>query len=313
MIVSRKKAAELLAAGDIVALPTETVYGLAADASNAIAVQKTFDLKKRPADNPLIVHIADIDQIEEFSVFKSDELFLLTETFWPGPLTIILPKKPSVLDIVTGGMDTVALRMPNHREALSVIHKAGPVTAPSANRSGRPSPTRPDHVGEDFGYDFPVVDGGVCSIGLESTVLDITGENPTVLRPGKISTEEISKLLGKTVQQDSINPEQSKRSPGMRYSHYRPDADVRWLEHHHTNSFDNHTLYIFHNEKPAESRINIMYFEGNYEKLAKSLYDLYRTADQKKYNSILIEHFPDQQLHPLLPALCNRIQRTIAH
>lgn len=312
MIVSTKKAAELIAAGNVVALPTETVYGLAADASNAIAVRKTFELKKRPADNPLIVHIANPDQMEEFSDFRSDELSLLIEAFWPGPLTVILPKKSSVMDIVTAGLDTVALRMPNHPDALAVIRKAGPVTAPSANRSGRPSPTRPNHVSEDFGYEFPIVDGGVCSIGLESTVLDLTGENPTVLRPGKISAEEISKLIGKEVYHDSISKKQAKRSPGTRYSHYRPDADVRWMEPLQGNAFDNHSLYVFHTQQPDESRTNIVRFNGDYGELARSLYDIYRTADHKKYKTIVIEPFPEQQLHPLFPALQNRIQRSVS-
>lgn len=312
MIVSTKKAAELISAGNVVALPTETVYGLAADATNAIAVRKTFELKHRPADNPLIVHIANPGQIEDFSDFKSDELSLLTEAYWPGPLTVILPKKSSVMDVVTAGLDTVALRMPNHRDALAVIQKAGPVTAPSANRSGRPSPTRPDHVAADFGYEFPIVDGGICYIGLESTVLDLTGEKPTVLRPGKISADEISGLLGKEVNHESISTKQAKRSPGTRYSHYRPDADVHWMESARINTFDNHCLYIYHTLQPDESRANIIHFGGDYEELARSLYDLYRTADLKKYKTIIIEAFPDHRKHPLIPALQNRIQRSVS-
>jgi tRNA threonylcarbamoyl adenosine modification protein (Sua5/YciO/YrdC/YwlC family) len=192
MIVSAQQAAELIQAGQVVALPTETVYGLAADASNILAVEKIFELKQRPADNPLIVHLADAEQISTFSDFHSDELSRLIERFWPGPLTLILPKKSNVLDIITAGLDTVALRMPNHPSTLSVIRLSGPLAAPSANRSGRPSPTRPEHVIDDFGSDLPVVDGGSCTIGLESTVLDISGEDPAILRPGKITAEEIS-------------------------------------------------------------------------------------------------------------------------
>lgn len=312
MIISTKKAAELITAGSVVALPTETVYGLAADAFNAIAVRKTFELKNRPADNPLIVHIATIDQIEEFSDYKSDDLSLLIEAYWPGPLTIILPRKSTVIDLVTAGLDTVALRMPNHPDALTVIQEAGPVTAPSANKSGRPSPTRPDHVSEDFGYEFPIVDGGICSIGLESTVLDFTGENPTILRPGKISAKEISGLLEKDVHHKSINTTQAKRSPGTRYSHYRPEAKVRWMESSQVNTFDNHSLYVYHNEQPVEARTNIIHFGRDYEEFARSLYDLYRTADHKKYKTIFIEPFPDTQLHPLCPALQNRIQHSVS-
>jgi len=185
MIIDVQKAAEILRSEDVVALPTETVYGLAADASSIIALKKVFDLKQRPADNPLIVHVAGISQAHTLADTGTNDFLLLANEFWPGPLTLVLPKKPGVLDIITAGLETVAIRMPDHPKTLAVIEKSGPVAAPSANRSGKPSPTRPEHVLDDFGDDLPVVDGGTCSVGLESTVLDLSGSTPPFSVPAK--------------------------------------------------------------------------------------------------------------------------------
>jgi L-threonylcarbamoyladenylate synthase len=312
LIVSAQKAAVLIQSGHVVALPTETVYGLAADASNVLAVRKIFELKRRPADNPLIVHVADVAQISAFSDVSSDILTRLIERFWPGPLTLVLPKKPSVLDIITAGLDTVALRMPDHTKTLSVVRRAGPVAAPSANRSGRPSPTRPEHVSDDFGKDLPVVDGGSCSIGLESTVLDISGEDPTILRPGKISAEEIEDLLGRKILSESSSSEQNKRSPGTRYSHYKPHAEVQWKKSLPLSSHQTNCLYIYHTQNPDSDSDNIICFNGNFEGLARSLYDLYRTADKKKYKKIIIEPLPDTSFSSLIPAIFNRIERSVS-
>jgi L-threonylcarbamoyladenylate synthase len=312
LIVSAQKAAELIQSGHVVALPTETVYGLAADASNVLAVRKIFELKRRPADNPLIVHVADVAQISAFSDVSSDILTRLTERFWPGLLALVLPKKPTAMDVITAGLNTVALRMPNHSTTLSIIMKAGPVAAPSANRSGRPSPTRPEHVSDDFGKNLPVVDGGPCSIGLESTVLDLSGETLTILRPGKITAEEIEDLLGRKVLRESSDRDQSKRSPGTRYSHYKPHAEVQWLESLPLSFHQTNCLYIYHTQNPDSDSDNIICFNGNFEGLARSLYDLYRTADKKKYQKIIIEPLPDTSLSPLIPAIVNRIQRSVS-
>jgi len=312
MIVDVQKAAELVRAGEVVALPTETVYGLAADASNVLAVKKIFELKHRPADNPLIVHIADPNKITAFSDFTSDTLLKLTDKFWPGPLTIILPKKQAVLDIITAGLDTVALRMPDHPITLSIIAQAGPVAAPSANRSGRPSPTRPDHVAQDFGDGLPIVNGGYCSIGLESTVLDISGDVPTILRPGKITSEEISDLLGSDVHMESSNRDQTKRSPGTRYSHYKPHATVQWIDNPPLSFHRADCLYIYHTNNPSVADSNTICFHGNFEEFARSLYDLYRTADRKNFSKILVEPLPDSFYSPLIPAIFNRIQQSVS-
>lgn len=312
MIVSAQRAAELIQSGNVVAIPTETVYGLAADASNVLAVRKIFELKRRPAGNPLIVHVAGPDQIATFSDKSPEILLKLVDQFWPGPLTLVMPKRPTVLDIITAGLNTVALRMPNHPKALSVIERAGPVAAPSANRSGRPSPTRPEHVTEDFGAELPVIDGGACAVGLESTVLDITGDSLTILRPGKITAEEIEDLLNQPVEESPSNLGQTKRSPGTRYSHYRPDAAVQWMESPPLSSHKKNYLHVYHTHEPAEMSINIICFNRNYEELARSLYDIYRTADQKNYSHILIEPLPHAARSSILPAVYDRIERSIS-
>lgn len=312
MIVSVERAVDLIRSGENVAIPTETVYGLAADAGNAMAIQQTFKLKGRPADNPLIVHIRSVEEIEKFSNFVSEDIERLAEKFWPGPLTIILPKKQSVLDIITAGLDTVALRVPAHSDTLSLLKKCGPVTAPSANRSGRPSPTRPHHVLDDYGDQFPVVDGGECEIGIESTVLDLTTEKPAILRPGKISAEEIRDTLLREVDPEPAQKSQTKRSPGTRYTHYKPTADVRWMPSESISSFENDSLYIFHTGDVNSLASNVINFNSDYNSLAKSLYDLYRTADQKKWLTIYIQPLPSSGSNqPILFALKNRIERSV--
>lgn len=310
MIVSVKKAAGLILRGDVVAIPTETVYGLAADAGNALAIKKTFELKGRPADNPLIVHISSTDEIANFSDFNSPGIQRLTDEFWPGPLTIILPRKNSVMDFITAGMDSVALRMPNHKETLALLKQCGPVTAPSANRSGRPSPTRPRHVMDDLGEDFPVVDGGECEIGIESTVLDLTSETPAILRPGKISAEELSDVISKKVVSEPKQMSQARKSPGTQYTHYKPSAEVLWMPDEAKTSLDNNTLYIFHSGSVTHSEPNVIDFNGDYDALAKSLYDLYRTADLKNRARIYIQPLPSDSKIPIVKALHNRIERS---
>ena len=310
MIVSVTEAITLIKRGEVVAIPTETVYGLAADAENGLAVRKIFTLKGRPSDNPLIVHLSSADQISRFTDFDSPDLRRLTDAFWPGPLTLIVPRKETVLDVVTAGLDSVALRMPSHPDALDIIRQSGPVTAPSANRSGRPSPTKPEHIFADFGDNLPVVDGGECTIGIESTVLDLTSEEPVVLRPGKYSAEELGDLLSKKVALSTSNSEHLSKSPGTRYTHYKPDAEIKWMPQKFLKRPEDGVLYIFHSGKSEHQRPNVIDFNQDYNALGKALYDLYRTADAKKYTNIYIEPLPEQGKHPLLPALKNRIERS---
>ena len=307
MIVDLKKAISLIRAGDVVAMPTETVYGLAGDAKNAFAVQKIFNTKGRPADNPLIVHISSIDQLHDFAESIPDDALRLADKFWPGPLTLILKRKPTVLDIVTAGLDTVALRMPNHSLALNLIDQTGPLTAPSANRSGKPSPTKPNHIKQDYGNSLPILDGGTTDVGIESTVLDLSESPYRVLRPGAISIDQLSKFLEKPVGTETV----SKKSPGTRHTHYKPSATVKWLDDSDSISLSSSTFYILHHREIPDLQDNAIHFNENYQEFAHLLYDLYRTADQKGFSNILIEPFTNSPAHPLVDALLNRIQHSV--
>ena len=224
------EAAGLIAAGEIVAFPTETVYGLGADGLNAEAVAKIFAAKGRPADNPLILHIADTEQILPLTTGLNANARALMETFWPGPLTIVVPRSDLVPDIVTAGLDTVAVRMPSHPVAAAMIRASGcPIAAPSANVSGKPSPTNAQDVAEDMtGKIAGILDGGSCGIGVESTVVDTTSPIPTILRPGGITREMLEERLGAVEIDPALNgdPALKPKAPGMKYRHYAPKAPM---------------------------------------------------------------------------------------
>jgi len=221
------RAAEVIRAGGLVAFPTETVYGLGADALSPAAVARIFEAKERPRGNPLIVHVADAAAIGEVAVRVTDQVRDLLAHFWPGPLTLVLERAPGVPLVTTGGLDTVAVRAPSHPVAQALIRAAGrPLAAPSANRSGRPSPTRAQHVREDLeGRIELILDGGATSVGLESTVLDMTTEPPTLLRPGGVTLEQLEAYLGR-VRHATSDDAAAGRSPGLRFRHYAPRARV---------------------------------------------------------------------------------------
>ncbi len=232
------EAANIIRNGGTVAFPTETVYGLGADALNKNAVFHIFEAKGRPADNPLIVHVDSIKSCLKLVKNIPEKALLLMDEFWPGPLTIVMERKESVPDITTGGLDTVAIRMPENSFALELIRLSGkPLAAPSANLSGRPSPTSAEHVISDLsGKIDAIVDGGQVSIGLESTVIDVTCDPPAILRPGKISKEDIEEHVGevKIAYDDKVHHEsETVRSPGMKYTHYSPDSTVILVEGEH--------------------------------------------------------------------------------
>lgn len=227
-----KRAGELLRAGEVVAFPTETVYGLGADATNETAVKKVFTAKGRPADNPLIMTIADEKQLDEFVLISQAARQLMT-AFWPGSLTIILPIKPKkVAMIVTGGLQTVAFRLPDNDVARVVIRDAGvPIVGPSANTSGKPSPTTAQHVWHDMnGKIAAIVDDGPTQIGVESTVIDMSANVPTILRPGAVTQQQLQDVLGVTVidatSTTSVASDVTPKAPGMKYRHYAPDKKV---------------------------------------------------------------------------------------
>src|SRR6478752_6837118 len=221
------RAVEILGAGGLVALPTETVYGLAADATKDDAVRRIYAVKGRPAGHPLIVHVADVDRLPRWASRVPDAAALLAEACWPGPLTVIVPAATSVSRVVTGGRDTVGVRVPAHPLALAVLERMDGVAAPSANRFGRVSPTSAAHVVADLGDDVDyVLDGGPSPVGVESTIVDTTTDPPQVLRPGGIADEEVARLLGAPLGEAS-GP---SRAPGMLAGHYAPSAPVLLVE-----------------------------------------------------------------------------------
>ncbi|ETT87209.1 L-threonylcarbamoyladenylate synthase [Viridibacillus sp. FSL R5-0477] len=232
---SYAQAVDLLNNGEVVAFPTETVYGLGAVATDEAAVKKIFAAKGRPSDNPLIVHIGTFEELENYVDHISQKAKLCMEAFWPGPLTMIFKAKPNVLATsVTANLDTVGIRMPNHAVALHLLRQLGkPVAAPSANRSGKPSPTEGIHVEEDLNGSIPMIlDGGTTGIGVESTVLDLTLDTPVILRPGGVTKEMLEVVIGPVSQPSHTeqNSGQAPKAPGMKYTHYAPNAPVYLIE-----------------------------------------------------------------------------------
>ena len=252
-----REAAKIIEGGGLVAFPTETVYGLGANALDAEAVARIYEAKGRPSDNPMIVHIARASDIGQLTPMLSEDIVKLIDNFWPGPLTMVLRKKPGVPDRTTGGLDTVAVRMPDNEAALRLINLAGcPIAAPSANISGRPSPTRARDVIADMdGKIDAVIAGDECRVCIESTVLDMTGDVPTILRPGIITAENIEAAIDKKVKYDEslfVRPEEGDldpdiaaaegpamdgaandfrpKAPGMKYKHYAPKAQMTVIE-----------------------------------------------------------------------------------
>lgn len=232
------KTAEILKSGGLAAIPTETVYGLAADALNGEAVAKIFAAKGRPMDNPLIVHVAEFEDIERFALVREipEAAKKLAKVFWPGPLTIIMKKGGVIPDEVSAGLDTVAIRLPSHPSARAIIKAADtPLAAPSANLSGSPSPTTAQHVMNDMdGKIDAVFDGGACGVGVESTVITLAEDTPRLLRPGRVTLEQLREVLGE-VELDSavlnkLKDGQKAASPGMKYKHYAPKANVVLLK-----------------------------------------------------------------------------------
>ncbi len=225
---SIEKAAAILRGGDIVAFPTETVYGLGANALDGMAVAKIFAAKNRPAINPVIVHIAHIDDAGKYVIVDARARGIM-EAFWPGPLTLILPKKMDggISDLVSAGLPTIAVRMPDHKTARALIEAAGvPIAAPSANASGEPSATTPRHVEESLRGRVPfILAGGACRVGLESTVLDLSGDAPVIVRPGAISAEDLQEYLGDVVY--DFGNHDAPKSPGQLLKHYAPSIPVR--------------------------------------------------------------------------------------
>lgn len=227
-----QQAAEIIKRGGLLGIPTETVYGLGANGLDAEAVRRIFEAKGRPQDNPLILHIPTVDWLERYCEDIPDAAYELAKRFWPGPLTIILKRKPIVPDVVTAGMNTVGMRCPKHTLCRDIISRADvPVAAPSGNTSGRPSPTTAAHMLEDMdGKIEAIVDGGACSVGVESTIIDLTVAPPQLLRPGGVTLEQLQKVLGDVTVDGAVtrllDAGEKPRAPGMKYRHYAPKAPV---------------------------------------------------------------------------------------
>lgn len=302
-----KKAGEILSGGGLVGIPTETVYGLAADALNGKAVEKIFTVKGRPMDNPLIVHIQDISDIEKFSLasYFSKKAQALAKAFWPGPLTIIVPKGKNIPDQVSASLDTVALRLPMHPVAREIIRAADtPLAAPSANISGSPSPTTAQHVMDDMdGKIEAVLDGGICDVGVESTVITVATPVPRLLRPGGVTPEQLEKVIGHIDIDDAVlnqlQDNQKAASPGMKYKHYAPKAKVILIRGESFVDFvnenaDKNTFALCYDEDVADLKISNLSLgeKANYNTQAQRLFDSLRKIDRDEKINLVYARCP---------------------
>jgi L-threonylcarbamoyladenylate synthase len=305
------KASEIIKRGGLVAFPTETVYGLGADAFNPIAVARVFEVKRRPYFDPLIVHIGDQSEINKLFKAIPYNVKRLIECFWPGPLTIVLFKKDNVPDIVTSGLQTVAVRMPRHEMALKLIKLSGtPIVGPSANSFGYLSPTTAEHVREQLGdqIDF-ILNGGPCEVGVESTIISFVEEKPKLLRPGGIPLEEIESILGKV--EIDVNNHKNPSAPGMLPKHYAPRTPIllEWSEKSIRKYRDKKIgLLAFKDPGPLGSinPIEVLSKSGDLREAAANLFTAIRRLDQLGLDLILAEPLPEVGLGR---AIMDRLRR----
>lgn len=308
-----ERAARLLAAGELVAFPTETVYGLGADAGNPAAVAAVFAAKGRPADHPLIVHLPGHDALNDWAVEIPDLAWELAEHFWPGPLTMILKRAPGVSDLVTGGQDTVGLRVPGHPLALDLLRafaglKAGlpcGIAAPSANRFGRISPTLAEHVRAELGDSLAcVLDGGACPVGIESTIIDLSRGRPVLLRPGQLGADTIAMVAGCEVLR-AESDDNAPRASGMLESHYAPTTPLYLVETPHIaatlrdlRSQGKRAAVLAHGASPGLSGMAKRWLPAPQDAIAYA-HDLYaslRELDRSGADVILVERVPDDNV-----------------
>ncbi|MEE5993207.1 MAG: L-threonylcarbamoyladenylate synthase [Oscillospiraceae bacterium] len=296
-------AARLIAGGELVAFPTETVYGLGADAMNADAVRAIFTAKGRPADNPLIVHISDFDMIYQVAREVPEIAVRLAKAFWAGPLTMVLPKRSEIPSVTSGGLDTVGIRMPSHPIARELIRLSGcPIAAPSANRSGKPSPTTAKHVMDDMnGRISAVIDGGLCEVGVESTVICFDDEKTIhILRPGIISQEDLQPFaeyvyVDKAVY-SQIAPDAKVASPGMKYKHYAPKAKIIPIETDDFSKFMDYvqshanvnTWCLLFDSDPEPENVSFMRYGDNGREQAHFLFLRFRELDEHGADTVYV-------------------------
>ncbi len=316
------EAGALIRGGQVVAFPTETVYGLGANALDGQAVEEIYRAKGRPSDNPLIVHIADLAMLPTLAREVPPLATALAEAFWPGPLTLILPKQPEVPPETTGGLDTVAIRMPDHEIALALIRAAGvPIAAPSSNLSGKPSPTNAQHVYDDLQGRIPLIlDGGAVEIGLESTVLDLTRPLPQILRPGKITAADLRPYLPEIEEHADSSLVEKPKAPGMKYAHYAPNGLLEIIPlggipdfppHFHEGQGRKALLLTEEGWEEMREQVHpdLLILLGSREDLstvARKLFAAFRECDRQKMDTIYIEAFPPFGMGR---ALMNRIEK----
>ena len=325
------KAAEIIKNGGLVAFPTETVYGLGANGLDENAVPKIYEAKGRPSDNPLILHISEFDEIENIVKEIPDVAFVLADEFWPGPLTMVFKKSDIVPYRTTGGLESVAVRMPSNKIAREFIKTAGvPVAAPSANSSGRPSPTKADHVLCDLdGKIDMVIDGGTVDIGLESTIVDVTGEVPVILRPGFITEEMLSEAIGRVKTDDAVknlSPDKDikPKAPGMKYRHYapqgkmtiykgKPEKVVKIINGETAKSEGKKTAVLATDETKRYYKADIVISVGSREdceSIAHNLFDTLRSFGDMGAEIIFSEGFDESRLGF---AIMNRLHKSAGY
>lgn len=327
-----KEAGALLKAGEIVAFPTETVYGLGANALSSKAANKIYGAKGRPSDNPLIIHISDLADIDLIIEERPKQLDLLAKHFWPGPLTVVMEKSSQVPLEITGGLRTVAVRMPNHPVALALIKEGGGyIAAPSANASGRPSPTTAAHVFEDMKGKIPmIIDCGKVELGLESTIIDLSGEMPVILRPGYITAEMLEEVLQEEVIMDpgllNEHTTNKPKAPGMKYKHYAPKAEMLIIEGNAQNVGKEIQQRVEEDIQQGK-KVGIIctdetkacYQQGycksigsreNPETIANNLFSLLREFDDLDIEKIYSECFSEDGLGK---AIMNRLMKAASH
>ena len=313
-------AAEILKNGGVVAIPTETVYGLAANAYDENAIKAVFKAKGRPQDNPLIVHISDMEMLNEVAVDIPKTAFLCAEKFWPGPLTMVLKRSDKISDCVSAGLSTVAVRMPSEQTAHKIIEKSRlPLAAPSANVSGKPSPTTYTHVINDLdGKIDAVVMGAECTVGVESTVITLAGEHPVLLRPGAVTMEQLKEILPDITVDNAVlselTPGQKAASPGMKYKHYAPQTETFLVEGENYADFVNekqNALAVCFAEESEQIKIpKIVYGERkNPETFANKLFGVLREVDKTGVKTVFV-HAPEKSGVGL--AVYNRLIRAAA-
>ena len=304
-------AARIIAEGGVVAFPTETVYGLGANAFDTSAVARVFEVKNRPTFDPLIVHVADIEQASACTKQFPEMAQFLADTFWPGPLTLVMRKASSIPDLVTAGLPTVAVRMPNHPVALELIRQAGvPVAAPSANPFGALSPTTAEHVREHLGDKVDaILDGGPCAVGVESTIVSLVGEHPVLLRPGGIAAQTIEQIVGRLEREGGNQKKPS--APGQLASHYAPRTPLYLTTDPGVPRGDRFGLLAFGTSTGNQSfsAIEVLSQKGSLREAAANLFAALHRLDAMGLDAILAEPLPERGLGP---AINDRLRRAAA-